>query len=112
MRLMEFFTKSYGLVSCFRQEHLNDAEQAVKRLVFNCIHRCGCVFSHREMFDVHVAAAGEGKAKLYHSNSSILQELEQTASKQNVCYSGGWWHFCALGFLFALSSMLVASDNR
>lgn len=32
------------------------------------------------MFDVHVAAAGEGKAKLYHSNSSILQELEQTAS--------------------------------
>lgn len=103
MRLMEFFTKSYGLVSCFRAKHLNDAEQAIKRLVFNCIHRCGCVFSHREMFDVHVAAAGEGKAKLYHSNSSILQELEQTASKQNVCYSGGWWHFCALGFLFALS---------
>lgn len=90
---------------------MDDAKQAVKRLVFNCIHRCGCVFSHREKFDVHVAAAGEGKAKLYHSNSSILQELEQTASKQNVCHSGGWWHFCALGFLFALSSMLVASDN-
>ena len=68
-------------------------------------------FSHREMFDVHVAAAGEGKAKLYHSNSSILPELEQTASKQNVCYSGGWCYFCAQGFLFALSSMLVASDN-